>query len=147
MLFSHTSQPRSVVILLFLTINFRNAQAAWGWWSIPFVYGANCEICARTCLMHSGCKRLFWWQRGTEYVKTAAASPLLTLIAYGQWVCADSRVLLQNMCANKLSLCSACLSALSPEMMVHLWIISSSVMSYPHPVESWLFLKCQLPRA
>lgn len=40
--------------------------------------------------------------------------------------CADSPALLQSPGAHKLSLCSACLSALSPEMMVHLRIISSS---------------------
>lgn len=54
------------------------------------------------------------------------ASPSLRLIAHGRQGCADSPALLQSPGAHKLSLCSACLSALSPEMMVHLRIISSS---------------------
>lgn len=54
------------------------------------------------------------------------ASPSLRLVAHGRQGCADSPTLLQSPGAHKLSLCSACLSALSPEMMVHLRIISSS---------------------
>lgn len=52
------------------------------------------------------------------------ASPSLRLVAHGRQGSADSPALLQS--PGALSLCSACLSALSPEMMVHLRIISSS---------------------